>query len=332
MTAEVLIVGAGLAGLTAARTLTQQGRVVQVLDKGRSVGGRLATRRIQSGAADTGAQFFTTRSDTFKTEVDSWQAAGLVSVWGHGWSDGSVKRTPSDGHSRYIVNGGMNALAKYLTKDLTDVRVDVQVASVERINNSWQLTDTAGNIYTASVLLMTPPVPQSLALLTAGSVPLSDSDRAALERIEYGPCLCGIFAIEGTVTLPDPGAVQDFDKTVYWMADNRRKGLSSDVSIITAHVEARYSRQHYDAPDAETLAFIYDAMKPYLAPNARIIEQQLKKWRYSIPLTTHPKDTLAAENLPLFFAGDAFGGRGRVEGAYLSGLAAGIAIAQFAAL
>jgi predicted NAD/FAD-dependent oxidoreductase len=32
---------------------------------------------------------------------------------------------------------------------------------------------------------------------------------------------------------------------------------------------------------------------------------------------------LQAENMPLIFAGDAFGGRGRIEGAYLSGLAAG---------
>ena len=61
----------------------------------------------------------------------------------------------------------------------------------------------------------------------------------------------------------------------------------------------------------------------HLAKGAKIKEEQLKKWRYSIPLTTHPHDILQATDFPLIFAGDAFGGRGRVEGAYLSGLKAG---------
>lgn len=327
MAADVIILGAGLAGLVAAQTLIQHGMKVQLLDKGSGVGGRLATRQLPSGSADTGAQFFTARSDELKAAVKAWLAEDLIRIWGQGWSDGSARATVSDGHPRYIVNGGMNALAKHLARGMKDIRVNVEITSVARVNDTWQLSDSNGSVYAAPVLLMTPPVPESLALLDNSSVPLAKNDRAALQRIEYGPCLCGLFVVKGGVNLPDPGAVQDFNKTVYWMADNRRKGLSRDTSIITAHVEARYSRQHYDAPDATTLAFILPSVKPYLAPDARILAQQLTRWRYSIPLTMHPHDTLAAQQLPLYFAGDAFGNRGRVEGAYLSGLAAGKAIA-----
>lgn len=60
--ADVLIVGVGICGLVAATSLTAGGLRVVLLDKGRSVGGRLGTRRVGPGRADHGAQFFTARS------------------------------------------------------------------------------------------------------------------------------------------------------------------------------------------------------------------------------------------------------------------------------
>ena len=59
---RVVIVGAGLAGLMAGRTLAAAGHELVLVDKGRSPGGRLATRRIGAAALDHGAQFFTVRS------------------------------------------------------------------------------------------------------------------------------------------------------------------------------------------------------------------------------------------------------------------------------
>jgi renalase len=55
-TTDVLIVGAGIAGLAAATDLHAAGRTVLVVDKGRGVGGRLASRRIGAATFDHGAQ------------------------------------------------------------------------------------------------------------------------------------------------------------------------------------------------------------------------------------------------------------------------------------
>jgi predicted NAD/FAD-dependent oxidoreductase len=52
---RIVVVGAGLAGLTAARSLVAGGHDVLVLDKGRSPGGRMATRRIGGATFDHGA-------------------------------------------------------------------------------------------------------------------------------------------------------------------------------------------------------------------------------------------------------------------------------------
>lgn len=324
MSTDVIIIGAGLSGLVAAQQLKAAGKSFLILDKGRSVGGRLATRRIGDGLADHGAQFFTVRTDEFRSQVDQWLANDLVYIWGHGWSDGSLKRTTNDGHPRYVTKGGMNSLAKDLASSLNQIHVNTKVNRINWHDDLWHVTDTEGTIFQAKQLIMTPPVPQTLALIE--DIALDPEDKQALERINYGPCLCGLFVVDGDVDLPDPGAMQNFDKTVYWIADNQRKGISPNEHIITLHVEARYSREHYDDPEADNLALLREELQKYLVDGATITSEQLKKWRYSVPLTTHPHDILQAKGLPLTFAGDAFGGRGRVEGAYLSGLAAGKAV------
>ena len=102
---RVVVVGAGLAGLVAARDLAAEHEVV-VLDKGRSVGGRLATRRIGDAVLDHGAQFFTVRGDDFRTQVDDWLARDVARVWCHGFDGGG------DGYPRYCGTTGMTALAK----------------------------------------------------------------------------------------------------------------------------------------------------------------------------------------------------------------------------
>jgi predicted NAD/FAD-dependent oxidoreductase len=321
---DVIIVGAGLSGLVAGRELSAAGKRVLLLDKGKSSGGRLATRRIGDGLADHGAQFFTARTSAFQAEVDAWVQAGHVYVWGHGWSDGSLKRTVNDGHPRYAAHGGMNQIAKVLQEGL-DVRTEMTVGTIHYGAHGWHIMANNGaNEFASRALILTPPVPQALEL-TKG-IPLADIDRDALKRVEYGPCIAGMFVVEGDVDLPEPGAIQNFTQPVYWIADNKQKGISPNERIVTMHVESRFSRSHYDDPDEQLLAFLQDELKKHLKNGAVIKEAQLKKWRYSVPLTTYHRDTLLATGLPLAFAGDAFGGRGRVEGAYLSGLAAAQAI------
>lgn len=317
--AQVIIVGAGIAGLVAAHELEAQGISVILLDKSTSTGGRLATRRIGDGVADHGAQFFTVRTNTFQRQVDQWLADDIVTVWSNGWTDGSLKRTVGDGHPRYIAKGGMNRLARHIEETLktTRVQVNARVTDIRRTTPGFELETDDGQKYVSDAVILTPPAPQSLDLMR--HLPLLEADQEQLERIHYGPCLCGLHVIEGDVNLPEPGALQDFNQTVYWIGDNKAKGISN-VTVITTHAESRWSRQYYDEADDVILGEMRAALKPYLGDNAKIIEEQVKRWRYSVPLTTHPADSMTLGNMALVLAGDGFGGRGRVEGAYLSGL------------
>jgi len=312
---RLVIVGAGLAGLTAARALDGHYEVV-VLDKSRGVGGRMATRRIGAATFDHGAQFFTTHTAEFTKVVATWTEAGIAQPWFAG-RVGPTGVVDADGHTRYRGVGSMNAVAHHLADGL-DVRRSTPVQSVARSGDGWLVT-TAHDALTADAVLLTAPVPQSLALLAAGGVELSDVDLQAMQAIEYEPCLAVLALLDGPTRLPPPGAVDPADGPVDWVADNHRKGVSA-VPAVTIHATAAFTRQQWDADDETVVAALVAASHLGCSPLPG--GTQVQRWRYARPITMYPDRFLAAEGLPqLLFAGDAFG-EGKVEGAVLSGMAA----------
>ena len=81
MNIPIAIIGTGIAGLSAAHTLQAAGHAVQLFDKSRGSGGRMASKRSDAGALDLGAQYFTARDRHFVEAVQQWKAHGWVGQW-----------------------------------------------------------------------------------------------------------------------------------------------------------------------------------------------------------------------------------------------------------
>ncbi len=76
---RIAIIGAGMAGLTAARHLVADGHPVAVFDKGRGIGGRLATRRAEAGTFDHGAPIAERGAETgFDAAMQGLQSCDAV--------------------------------------------------------------------------------------------------------------------------------------------------------------------------------------------------------------------------------------------------------------
>ena len=316
-----IVVGAGISGLLAARELNDAGWRVTVLDKGRGVGGRMATRRIAAARFDHGAQFFTVRDERFEGLVDDWLARGAAAEWTRGFADAEGNASP-DGHPRYRGSEGMTSIPKHLAAGL-DVRTGERVVRVDREEDGWTVACESGLSVSGGALLLTAPVPQSLALAESGNYGLPRGMRGELEGISYDPCLAVMALLDGQSPVPEPGGVQIKDEPLDWIGDNATKGLS-DRPALTIHAGPRWSREHYEDEEAEVTRALLELAGEQLGSDlpAAAVETSLARWRYSWVTSAHEDPCLvASEDPPLLFCGDGFG-KPKVEGAALSGLAA----------
>jgi predicted NAD/FAD-dependent oxidoreductase len=317
--ADVIVVGAGLSGLVAARELQAAGRTVLVIDKGRSVGGRLATRRIGDATLDHGAQFFTVRGEAFGAVVARAVGEGLVHEWCQGFGE-------TDGYPRYAGSNGMNALAKWLASDL-DTLTGSRVDAISTDGTGWRVV-VGATVHEAPTVVLTAPVPQSRAMLAAGGVAPDPTVDDTLGAIDYFATLALLVTLDRPAPIAAPGGIQLAETDAFtFIGDNQAKGISR-TPAVTFHANHDYSLRRYHDPADAVLAELLELASPWLG-DAVVTEAQLKTWRYAGPVQPVPDrvvlDTGAGRTLA--FAGDAFGGP-KVEGAFNSGLAAAHAILE----
>jgi len=340
---DVVIIGAGIAGLSAAGELVASGRRVVVLEKSRGVGGRMATRRVGETVCDHGAQFFTVRGESFDGMVTAAREAGAVATWCEGFSraasiDATV--TPStDGHARWRGASGMTDLPKWLAAQLPPnrcvVRTAVKVSAIgldgDRVRISLDAGSESGEPTTlhAAAAIVTSPVPQSLDLFAAGGLLAAEAGIAPdvhrqLATVTYDPSLALMLALNRPSLVPPPGGIQFAGGPISWLADNQQKGISA-VPALTVHASGSFSRQHFDDPPEEVAAALIELVRPWIDgdPSTAIVGQSLHRWKFATPTTIIPAPLVAAVTTPpIVCCGDAFGGP-KVEGAASSGLAAG---------
>ncbi len=290
-----------MAGLAAGQRLQSAGWRVTIVDKGRVAGGRMATRTFDEGRFDYGAQFFTTRDDSFAELARPWIASGLAVPWTE---------------HRFRSAEGMRAVAETLAAGL-DVRTGVKVVRVESAGGGWTVELETGETVQTGKLLLTPPVPQSLALLEQGGVELEAADRGVLEQASYWKCVTILVRVEGTTQVGENGFAEPGDGVLAWVGDNQAKGVSAMPGCLTLHGTREFSEAHWDEPQAVAVHAMLAAAEPYFS--GRVRSYYLHRWRYAEPAMQMPELFHAVDRL--VFAGDVFGG-GRVGGAVASGLAA----------
>ncbi|MFN9691077.1 MAG: NAD(P)/FAD-dependent oxidoreductase [Vampirovibrionales bacterium] len=331
---DVLIIGAGMAGLSAAKVLEAQGLSVALVDKGRGLGGRLATRRMGELRLDHGGQYFTASDARFQAEVDAWLEQGIVKPWFDSLSfqDGTPDAHP---RPRYIpTEAGMTSLPKALAQSLNaDAYLGQRVIKLTQDDQKWQAHLEDGAILEGRQLIVTAPVPQTLALLDASGIALSDSQAHALAGVEYAPSIA-VMAVtkHGSPAFKHPqGVAFTDDSSVRWLACNVAKydQTSENQQAFTVHSTPNYAKAHFDDPLEDLQNDLLSAVEGITQISPSDYDTvQVHRWRYALVETPLASPVFAldlpTDFPPCYLAGDAFGMGSKIETAWLSGLETGL--------
>ena len=307
----VVVVGAGISGIAAARALTEGGREVVVLDRGRRIGGRMASRRTDGRMVDTGASYFTVSDDTFRGVVEAWRDQGLAREWTDTFSvssDGEL--SPKSGPVRWAAPGGLRSLVEDLATGL-----DVRESTVGHVGPGPVVDGLA-----ASAVVLAMPDPQAVRLLD----PAYASVVAALDD-PFEPVLAL------TATFPErswadvDGAFVADDPIISWVADDgRRRG--DGAPVLVAHSTPDFAAEHLVAPD-EAAGPMTAALRDALRIGAEPTSTHVHRWTFGKP-SGKREQTFFLDDLLVGVCGDAWSEKPRVESAYLSGRALGEALLE----
>lgn len=306
----VVVVGAGLSGVAAARTLQDAGLDVRVLERARHVGGRMASPRTDDRVVDTGASYFTVADPAFEAVVTDWQRRGLARPWTDTFQvadDGEL--TPKPGPMRWAAPGGLRTLVEDLARSL-----DVQEQTVRQVEVG-PVVD--GRPADAVVLAM--PDPQARRLLG----PAFRAELAALDD-PYEPVLALTARWAEAAWPAFDGAFVANDPLVAWIADDGRR-RDDFAPVLVAHSTPEFAAEHLDAPQ-EAAPLLEVAVRDLLGIQTEAVSTKVQRWTFARPTGSRSDRYFLGEN-GIGLCGDAWSDKPRVEAAYLSGVALGQAVA-----
>lgn len=327
---RILVVGAGIAGLSAATELAAAGVGVDVVDMGENPGGRLAVRNLidtdtpwDGHVVDVGAAYFTTSDDDFAARVRAWMSQGLV----RGWFDTATVvdadgRHRRGGPMRYATAEGLRSLARTMVSEVSHhsgvtVRQQLRVTHIEPVGRCVRanIAHTEGeNLHEYDAVILACPDAQAVRML--GDERFTQL-RTLLTAHAWLPIITHTMVFsQRQWPAEDFWFVNDSDVLATIADDGARRG--DDAAVLVAHSTPSHAAQYLDQPDAaakELEAEVGRVLHLSVAPMQRIT----KRWALARPAV--PRGQLCGWDADSHVAvcGDGWAGKPRIEGAWLSG-------------
>ena len=315
---QIAIIGAGMSGLILAHALKNVASVA-LFEKSRGVSGRMSTRYADPYQFDHGAQFFTAKTEAFRTFLEPLLDGGMIAPWYARFVEldrdqitGS--RQWSDEYPHYVAVPKMNHLCKHLATDL-GVHLNTRVGEIHRADNGWEIrNETHASLGVFDWVISTAPPEQTTQLMPATFQHIS-----AIQSIKALGCYALMLGFEEPLNLSwDAALVRNAD--ISWISVNSSKpGRPAGYSII-AQATNSWADAHME-DDIETVqAHLQNELAIVIGCNIDAADYvTTHRWRYAnLPKQCGPQSLIDTDNR-LAACGD-WCIQGRVESAFTSAM------------
>ena len=329
MSDEVVVVGAGVAGLSCARELRLLGRPSVVLDKARGVGGRCATRRVDGRPVDHGVVFLHGSDAEFLALLRAVEGGGRLEGWParvHGSGLPCQPGAFAPGESRLAYADGVSALPKHLAQDL-DVRLGARVTSVEEAGGAMRVGLEGGEALGGRIVVLALPGEQAAALLAPLAARGARSAREVLAMTGTVPSLTVLAGYGADAPPPEwdvsyPGA----PSFLQLISHDSTKRPGSAGPVLVYQCRPAWSRARIDVAADLWVASVLDEAARLLGEWARHpMWSQGQRWRHARAeapsVLAGPLVAAMPGGAKLGLAGELFAPDGGVQGAWRSGRA-----------
>ena len=237
---KIAIIGAGMAGITAARTLKQAGFDVSVFEKSSRPSGRMSALSTPLGSFDQGAQYFTVRDPRFLQAlrdvpgtmelVRAWSATAVRVLDARGRVL-EASNPPQEPH--FVAQPTMGALVEHWAQPLVQdeqIVFGAQVHSIQtdQINPKlWQLklenkVDCVASGFDGVILSI--PAPQAKRLIENSTATVYNSGLLkSFNNVKMGPCWTMMVAFAQAPQLAYLGPQWNAAKSIHHRIAHSRK-------------------------------------------------------------------------------------------------------------
>lgn len=273
---DFAVIGAGVAGLTAASKINDLGFQVAVFEKARGTGGRMSSKRVAKNnneytAFDLGCVSLTAKSNEFAEQLENWHVKGITAPW---WKD-------HQGRNHYVAVPRNSALTRHLSKDL-ECHFSTRVVAIEQVDGIWQLyvedEDEGDKVILArakNVIIATPPT-QAQDLLPANS-----PFKGLLDKVEVSPQW--VMAVEIDNSLSNCPAIQYPNSDIVFSIsqEHEKPERSHDSVILQVQATANWTSSHLELSHEEVSNGLIQELERYLGQSLNIVNRYAHRWLYS---------------------------------------------------
>lgn len=226
MSNSIIIIGAGMAGLMCARCLINAGFKVLIFDKGRGIGGRIASREIEHGFFNHGASSI----PDFQTRLD-------LPKFTRNFLDQAIKEKilikTKDGFTSF---GSMKNFTKYMAIDIK-IQTNKELISLTHNEGNFELffKDETSNVKHDHILILALPQPQSYTILNYEFPKIA----ARLKTAKMRPSLTGLYAFKNSL---EPKQSIFENDNIFALNENARAGQDLQLDCWTVHSKTVYGK------------------------------------------------------------------------------------------